>query len=102
MEEFTNEERGKYLRFVWGRSVLPSSPKSWERKHRINWLLRDKPDDFLPMAHTCFFALDLPQYTNKQTLREKLTFAITHGVAIDADDTTVARQAAAGGLWLED
>lgn len=33
----------------------------------------------MPVAHTCFFALDLPKYSTKKILREKLTFAITHG-----------------------
>ncbi|XP_044155075.1 probable E3 ubiquitin-protein ligase HERC4 isoform X2 [Bufo gargarizans] len=33
---------------------------------------------FLPVAHTCFNLLDLPKYTSKETLREKLIQAIDH------------------------
>jgi hypothetical protein len=30
----------------------------------------------LPVAHTCFFQLDLPRYTSKEVLKEKLLSAI--------------------------
>jgi E3 ubiquitin-protein ligase HUWE1 len=33
----------------------------------------------LPRAHTCFNQLDLPPYTSKEILIEKLTYAITEG-----------------------
>ncbi len=33
-------------------------------------------DNYLPVAHTCFNVLDLPKYTNKDTLRRKLVQAI--------------------------
>lgn len=32
--------------------------------------------DYLPVAHTCFNLLDLPQYDNKDTLRAKLLQAM--------------------------
>lgn len=35
-------------------------------------------DDFLPVAHTCFNLLDLPKYTRKSSLRDKLIQAIDH------------------------
>ncbi|XP_075072549.1 putative E3 ubiquitin-protein ligase HERC4 isoform X2 [Mixophyes fleayi] len=35
-------------------------------------------DRFLPVSHTCFNLLDLPKYTNKETLRGKLIQAIDH------------------------
>ncbi|XP_077351382.1 putative E3 ubiquitin-protein ligase HERC4 isoform X2 [Festucalex cinctus] len=35
-------------------------------------------EHYLPVAHTCFNLLDLPKYTNAQTLREKLLQAIDH------------------------
>ena len=42
-------------------------------------------DTQLPEAHTCFFALDLPRYSNKDLLKEKLLYAITICREIDAD-----------------
>ena len=35
---------------------------------------------YLPRAHTCFFSLELPRYTSKDTLRSKLLTAIHGGV----------------------
>lgn len=35
-------------------------------------------EDFLPVAHTCFNLLDLPKYTSKLILRDKLIQAIDH------------------------
>ena len=33
-------------------------------------------EDFLPVAHTCFNLLDLPKYSSKQKMKEKLLKAI--------------------------
>ncbi|KAJ7415985.1 putative E3 ubiquitin-protein ligase HERC4 [Willisornis vidua] len=35
-------------------------------------------EDYLPVAHTCFNLLDLPKYTEKETLKAKLIQAIDH------------------------
>ncbi|XP_020665071.1 putative E3 ubiquitin-protein ligase HERC4 isoform X3 [Pogona vitticeps] len=35
-------------------------------------------DEYLPVAHTCFNLLDLPKYTDKETLKSKLIQAIDH------------------------
>ncbi|XP_053307028.1 probable E3 ubiquitin-protein ligase HERC4 isoform X3 [Spea bombifrons] len=35
-------------------------------------------NSFLPVAHTCFNLLDLPKYTDKETLKSKLIQAIDH------------------------
>ncbi|KAM3666178.1 probable E3 ubiquitin-protein ligase HERC4 isoform X1 [Ammospiza nelsoni] len=35
-------------------------------------------EDYLPVAHTCFNLLDLPKYTDKETLKSKLIQAIDH------------------------
>ena len=42
-------------------------------------------DGHLPVSHTCFFQLDLPAYSTKEIMREKLVYAITHCQAIDLD-----------------
>jgi len=33
----------------------------------------------LPIAHTCFNQIDIPEYSSKKILQEKLTLAITEG-----------------------
>ncbi|KAI2658144.1 putative E3 ubiquitin-protein ligase HERC4 [Labeo rohita] len=35
-------------------------------------------EQYFPVAHTCFNLLDLPKYTSKETLKEKLLHAIEH------------------------
>lgn len=96
----TNKERALYLRFVWGRARLPATASELPRKHRINRLQKDDPDGYYPTSHTCFFAIDLPQYSSQEVLRQRLLYAITHCQAIDADDTTTARDAADdAGAW---
>jgi E3 ubiquitin-protein ligase HECTD3 len=53
-EEFSEEDRQKYLKFVWGRSRLPSDCSQLRYKHTI-YVMSHKPDGILPEAHTCFF-----------------------------------------------
>lgn len=33
------------------------------------------PDQYLPKAATCFFALELPDYSSREVMREKLLYA---------------------------
>jgi E3 ubiquitin-protein ligase HERC2 len=54
---------------------------------------------YLPIAHTCFFSIDLPAYTSREVMKEKLMYAITHCQSIDADNTTVAQRAGQGLNW---
>ncbi|KAK3283333.1 hypothetical protein CYMTET_8965 [Cymbomonas tetramitiformis] len=42
-------------------------------------------DTHLPVAHTCYFSLELPMYSSEEVLRQKLLYAIQEGVAIDTD-----------------
>ena len=61
-----------------------------------------KPDSFLPKAHTCFFSINLPKYTRKEIMHEKLLYAIYNCTEMDADFRTteveVPGWAAAGVL----
>ena len=82
--EMTGKERSLFLRFVWGRSRLPAG-KDFKQFKITNKSVSGIVDNYLPVSHTCFFTLDLPPYTNKQVMREKLVYAITHCQAIDLD-----------------
>ena len=42
---------------------------------------RNYGDDMLPLAHTCFFELELPQYSTDQIMRERLLIAIHYGAS---------------------
>jgi hypothetical protein len=94
LREFTPKERSLLLRFVWGRSRLPAGTEF--RKFKLAAMHPGgSPDNYLPVAHTCFFTLDLPAYSSKTVMRDKLLYAITHCQAIDLD------RMAEGG-WDED
>lgn len=53
-DAFTQEERRKYLKFVWGRSKLPADCSDLAYRHRIT-LYDHMSKDAFPEAHTCFF-----------------------------------------------
>eukprot|EP00941_MAST-03F_sp_MAST-3F-sp1_P001009 g1009.t1 len=92
LESFTSLERQKFLLFVWGRSRLPAresdfgcekfkivsmSEKRNKSDTKIDW------DQYLPTAHTCFFQLELPLFSNKEILREKLLYSMSNAKTID-------------------
>jgi len=83
LESFNSEERQMFLRFVWGRSRLPVGESDWTQEFTIH-LLR-AGDDKLPISHTCFFSLELPDYSSYEVLRSKVLFAIFNCLAIDID-----------------
>jgi hypothetical protein len=89
-------EKSQFLKFVWGRSRLPLKESDFESKFKLSGMVRSRgnPDRYLPVSHTCFFSLELPQYSSEEIMRERLLYAITHCTSIDADATSAARTAA--------
>merc|ERR1712054_553135 len=89
LKEWDHEKRRAFLRFVWARSHLPPTAKEFKQKFKVQALVgdgpRNHPDKYLPKAHTCFFSINLPLYSNKEVLREKLLFAIYNCLEMDAD-----------------
>ncbi|CAH1402584.1 unnamed protein product [Nezara viridula] len=88
MEEFSNQERSLFLRFVWGRTRLPRTIADFRGRDFVLQIL-DKyspPDHFLPESYTCFFLLKMPRYSCKVVLREKLKYAIHFCKSIDTDE----------------
>ncbi|CAG9327548.1 unnamed protein product [Blepharisma stoltei] len=92
--EMTPKERSLYLKFVWGRSKLPSG-KEWKHMKITRYLPQGPVNNYLPVSHTCFFSIELPAYTSKEVMREKMLYAITHCTDIDLDGR-------ASGGWEED
>ena len=45
----------------------------------------DHPDISLPVSHTCFFTLDLPEYSSFEIMYKKLLYAIKFCGEIDGD-----------------
>jgi hypothetical protein len=89
LSEFTNEERSSFIRFCWGRSRLPLNIQGFTQRFKINSFSKPNcnthDDEYLPVAHTCFFSLELPIYSSLEILKEKLLYAILNCVAIDGD-----------------
>jgi hypothetical protein len=81
--DFTDEQRAMYLTFVWGRSRLPSTAAEFDTPHKIS--SRGGGNDAFPMAHTCFFTIDLPQYTDRTIMSQRLATAISMCGVIDGD-----------------
>lgn len=98
LREFTAKEQELFLRFVWGRSRLPLSTADFTQKFEIMPTHRpvEVQNDMLPLSHTCFFQLELPQYDTQERLRDKLLYAITACVSIDTDG------GAAAAAWAAD
>jgi hypothetical protein len=84
VQDMSNSDRAALLAFASGRRRLPSLNSGGH--FRIE-LLHGRGDEALPEAHTCFFTIDLPQYSSTKVMREKLLYAIHNCSAIDKDFT---------------
>lgn len=84
LESFSEEEKQKYLKFVWGRQRLPSDVTNLYRKHTITFESH-RGDAYLPVAHTCFFTIDLPNYSSEEVMKKKITIAMEFCGEIDGD-----------------
>ncbi|XP_031403999.1 E3 ubiquitin-protein ligase UPL1-like isoform X2 [Punica granatum] len=77
---FTKEDMARLLQFVTGTSKVPlegfralqgiSGPQRFQIHKAYG------APDRLPSAHTCFNQLDLPEYTSKEQLQDRLLLAI--------------------------
>ena len=61
MLRMSEENKSKYLGFVWGRRRLPTDVSNLKSQHMIS-VINSWPTTKLPEAHTCFFTLDIPRY----------------------------------------
>ncbi|XP_043943342.1 probable E3 ubiquitin-protein ligase HERC1 [Protopterus annectens] len=94
LQEFCNEERVLFLRFISGRSRLPAQATDLTQKFQI--IKVDKPINGLPTAQTCFFQLRLPPYTSQSVMAERLRYAINNCPCIDMDNYMLSRNTDAG------
>lgn len=94
MQEFDNEERAALIRFVWGRSRLPLKAGDFTQRFKLQNFARSPADAYLPVSHTCFFSLELPNYSSIQVMKDKLRYAIFNCQAIDGDGVNGATASA--------
>lgn len=81
-DEFDQEQRARLLQFVTGTSGVPSrgfgvlqGSDGNVRKFAIHGV--DPKQFHYPRAHTCFNRIDLPAYSTKEELVERLKFAVS-------------------------
>lgn len=101
LEEFNNEERSAFIRFSWGRSRLPLTAAGFTQRFKLQNFDRHPADNYFPVAHTCFFSLELPRYTTLDIMKDKLRYAIFNCQAIDGDETATGMAVAAMG-WEDE
>ncbi|KAJ5678311.1 IQ and HECT domain protein [Penicillium maclennaniae] len=82
MHDMSNEERQKVLRFV---TSTPRAPLLGFSHLNPRFSIRDSSEDQerLPSTSTCVNLLKLPRYSNAETLRSKLLYAVSSGAGFD-------------------
>jgi hypothetical protein len=98
MRSYNTDERQALVKFVWGRTRLPLNEASFTQKFKIQSYSCPVPDQYFPLAHTCFFSLELPAYSSEAILREKLTWAIFNATEMDLDANEIGAAAVAMGF----
>eukprot|EP01016_Furgasonia_blochmanni_P041270 TRINITY_DN5336_c0_g1_i12.p1 TRINITY_DN5336_c0_g1~~TRINITY_DN5336_c0_g1_i12.p1 ORF type:complete len:249 (-),score=53.32 TRINITY_DN5336_c0_g1_i12:217-918(-) len=74
-------EKLRFVKFCWGQERLPANDEEFQRT-QTRFMIKPAsyassiPDLALPKADTCFFNLELPNYSSKEILRQKLLIAI--------------------------
>lgn len=99
LESFNNNQRKQFIRFVSARTHIPKGNMSQKFKIQKSTSNDTNPDKLLPIAHTCFFSLNLPEYSSFDIMREKLLYAISNCIEMDADYRLTDNEI---GGWGED
>ena len=81
LNELSKDDQMKFIKFCWGQERLPANDEEYERKN-VRFMIkeslkkRQNENQALPKADTCFFNVELPKYTTKDALRQKLLTAL--------------------------
>ena len=76
----SEEDQLRFIKFCWGQERLPANDEEFFRA-RVRFMVKpaldgSHGDNALPKADTCFFNLQLPNYSSKEILKQKLLLAI--------------------------
>ena len=83
LEEFSEENKRLYLKFVTGKQKMSIDFGSTKDKHKVTSMGGNNAT--LPQSHTCFNTLDLPPYTTEEAMRKRIITAIQFCGEIDTD-----------------
>jgi len=79
LSEINDDEKVKFIKFCWAQERLPSTNDEFI-KNQITFTIKNNIDkkskDGFPRADTCFFNLELPDYSSKEIMKKKLIAAI--------------------------
>jgi hypothetical protein len=80
LESFSQDLRRQFVRFAWAQERLPADDDEFRHTH-TRMLIKASvgggpPDSRFPKADTCFFNLELPQFSSETVMREKLLYAM--------------------------
>ena len=80
LETFSQPERVMLIQFAWGRSRLPP-PGSWNTDKMVlgpiaKTDVRRMRGRALPIAHSCFFQIELPEFDSVAQCKDKLLTAM--------------------------
>lgn len=82
VSEFSEEEKSLLLKFVTS-CERPSFLGFKDLQPPFTIRVTQEGDGQLPVSHTCSNVLDLPAYSNKKVMREKLLYAIKAGAGFE-------------------
>lgn len=78
LASFSDEQRADFVRFAWGRSRLPRG--KWPQPFKLTKKSGRDATQSLPVAHTCFFSVELPPYATAEKMQQMLLATITFGL----------------------
>jgi hypothetical protein len=89
LHEISDEEKIKFIKFCYAQERLPNTHEEFEKlqiKFTIKSYIDKSKIDGFPKADTCFFSLELPEYSSKEIMKAKVIQAINlDNVSINAD-----------------
>ena len=99
LEGMNNDEKELFLRFVSGRSRLPSNAQDIGQRFQI--MVVDRQEDALPTSQTCFFQLRLGPYSSEEMLAKRLRYAMIHCKAIESFCVEVVEEGIFGLIFVD-
>lgn len=89
LHEMTDEDKLKFIKFCWAQERLPATNEDYE-KSQVHFTIKPyidkKKKDIFPKADTCFFSFEIPEYSSKEIMKNRIISAINlDNVSINAD-----------------
>ena len=86
LRRWSFHRRELFLQFVFGTARLPPAALGWRMSVAPAQGGAEAGDSALPMSHTCFNMLNLPQFSSSEVLESRLLYAIQNCRTVDTDE----------------